>query len=615
MRLLFLLLFCSSLLTAQFTNRMRTLPQDTVARVGSSVITAADFLERFELMPWIGKDRANLIENSKKEFLQSLVAEKLMALEATAQNMGNDSIAMALQRNFERMFVRDELYVRTVKPKIVITDEERKEGMMRYPYEVKVEVLAVIAQRDADMLRRKVTLSRQKTATMKLFSDSLYVPVDTLTVTYGSTQKHIEDVIFSIGKDSLSRTVQMESGQLAMFRLLSWETKKERADVTLQDRLHKVDKVIEARKEEIQARKAFGAMTSKHRAESDPKIFFRIADSVLAILRADSAAYASQNLYRFSGSAMEKLQRAFSPEWNRPFVTLDSGMMTIGDVLQGLANNNILIPRLSPEMVRLILNNNIKTVLQNEILAREAMRQNLHRTPKVRHDVGIWMDSHKNFVMTRAVIDTIAVTDKDVEQEYAKQPQEYGARIMVRMKEILTDSLPLANEMVRRIVNGEEFETLARKYSTRKEWAALGGVSPWFDAQRNGELGLFAANAHVGELTGPRKTALGYTVFILTDKRIEDDSVKAAWDSVKQVIEAKVRNERQKETLNRYLADLAKKYDVSIDENALTNVPTTTTSMVTWRNLGFGGRVLAVPQTFRQTEWYNEFKKQILVHP
>ena len=69
----------------------KTLPTDTLATVGTSVITAKDFLERFELMPWPGKDRRAEHDSAKVKALRSMVAERLLAQEADARSAAASS--------------------------------------------------------------------------------------------------------------------------------------------------------------------------------------------------------------------------------------------------------------------------------------------------------------------------------------------------------------------------------------------------------------------------------------------------------------------------------------------------------------------------------------------
>lgn len=65
-------------------------PRDTLAKVGSTMITGRDLLERIEFMPWRGKDRPSERDSSKIQALNSLMAEKLLAMEAIRRDIGND---------------------------------------------------------------------------------------------------------------------------------------------------------------------------------------------------------------------------------------------------------------------------------------------------------------------------------------------------------------------------------------------------------------------------------------------------------------------------------------------------------------------------------------------
>ncbi|MEW6062271.1 MAG: hypothetical protein AB1600_10085, partial [Bacteroidota bacterium] len=164
---------------SQFGFQSNQLPHDTLATIGSHVITAKDFLERFELMPWPKKDVKSRIEFTKLEFLYSLVAEKLMAMEASAQGIGLDSVSLEMQYSLERMFVRDELYRSSVKPKITVTPAEIQNGLKKFAYELEVEVLGILSKSEGELFYKKFKQSKNKKRTLLAFKDSLYVPLDT----------------------------------------------------------------------------------------------------------------------------------------------------------------------------------------------------------------------------------------------------------------------------------------------------------------------------------------------------------------------------------------------------------------------------------------------------
>jgi hypothetical protein len=611
MRLAVSIIFFVSVSFAQFENNSAELPRDTLAKVGSHIVSAGDFIERFELMPWPKKEQASRIEFTKLEFLYSLVAEKLLAIEASAQNIGGDSASLSFQHNLERMFVRDELYKQEALPNISISETERTEGMRRLPIRIEAEVLGIISRREGELLRKKLLQSKNKNATLKRFTDSLFVPLDTLEVTFGYADQKIEDALFSLNKDTVSSPMEIDRYGLVMFRLLQRTSHAENSRLSIPDRLHKVENIIKKRKEDSLAARTFADITSPQRAEADPAIFLRLADSILSILKTDSTNYQTNGMYKLPSSALNILESQYDADRSKIFITIASGNMTIGDVLQGLGNNNVLFPSLKLEHIRTVLNNNIKTVIQNELIAREGMKRNLQQSKNVRNDVAKWLDNRKSWILARTVLDSVRVSDDEIESEYQKHPHEYGAVMMVRLQEILVDSLRRANEIRERLANGEQFPLLAQKYSKRREWAIHGGESPWFDVSTFGELGLSAASAEIGEIRGPLKIREGFSVYSVIERKVIDDSVKVNYGTVKVSIMKKLLTEKKKKTLDNFIGTLAKKYSVAVNESALRKIKTTTTSMITWRNIGFGGRIIAVPQMVPQTDWVSEWQKKM----
>jgi hypothetical protein len=609
MRIFAVLLLLSMTAHAQVSGRSAALPVDTLAKVGSAVINATDFLERFELMPWPRKDVPSKNESVKLEFLRSMVAEKLLAVEAAAMNIGNDSESVTLQRNLERIFVRDEYYKKQVLPKITVTEAEMKEGMKRFPYELEVEVLAIVSKGDGTILKKRLSQNKNKTSVFDQFRDSLYVPVDTLQIKFGSVAKEIEDAVFAIGKDSLSQPIVTDFG-MVMFRLLKWEMEPQNARFSHTDRMHKVESIIKLRKEEIIAKKAFADVTSPQRAEADPAIFIRLADSVIAMLRSDSVSYGSNGSFKFPSSAVDQLSKKFAGEHGTTFITIASGNMSLHDVLTGLSNNNILFPSLVPEHIRIVLNNNIKTVIQNELLSREGLRQNLNQSSKVRHDLSVWMDSRKNWLLSRRIIDAVTVSDEEIEQDFLQHAVLYGAEVRVSLKALLADSVTAAMQLRKRLANGESFEQIGSSYQKRQDPFFNGMPTPLKNIKELGTLGQFAAIAAPKEIVGPKSIDRGNVIFTVVNKVVVDDSVRSFFSEKRSEISRKLLSEKQQSALNKYIGTLAKKYNVVMDEEALKRVKTTTTNMVTWRNIGFGGRVVAVPQMFRQAEWVDEWKNQ-----
>ncbi|MBI2427740.1 MAG: peptidylprolyl isomerase [Ignavibacteriales bacterium] len=609
-------LFFSFVLLAQFAlsqfgYQTNQLPLDTLASISTQVITAKDFLERFELMPWPQKDVKSRIEYTKLEFLYSLVAEKLMAMEASAQQIGFDSATQSMQYNLERLFVRDEFYKREVLPKIEISNAEIQKGLSRYAYEIEVEILGVLSKAEGDLFFKKYKQAKNKRTILKLFYDSLYIPVDTVQLSFGSADLALEEAAFTIDKDSLSKPVESSIYGTVMLRLLKKYTNPEYAKFNRQDQAHKVRNIIKGRKEDSLATKAFVSVTASQRAEAKPDLFFMLADTIHALMSLDSNAYRTKNVYMLSGGLLDDIQKRLVAYLQNEFVTFASGApMTFGEVLLGLSNNYVVFPNLQKEYVQWVLNNNMKTVIQNELLTREGLRKNLQQSENVRHDLSTWMDNRRSALLLRKVIDTVKVSETEIEEEYQKDPAFFGATMLVRLREILVDSISLAKGLKEKLKRGEDFATLARKYSKRKEWTKDGGESVLTDIKNLGELGMFAATAKIGEVEGPWKIKEGLTIFTVLERKVIDDSLRMNFAETKRTIEQKLLGVKRQKTLDQYIGTLAKKYGVTLNEANLRKTSTSTSSMFTWRHIGFGGRIVAVPQVLRQTEWVYEWLRR-----
>ena len=95
---------------------------DVLAKIGSDKITVEEFQNRFDFMPHLNYSSSN-IDSIKKEFLYSLVAEKLWALEADELDIDTiETIKFSLQ-SLKNLFVKDELFKQEVQSKIFITSD------------------------------------------------------------------------------------------------------------------------------------------------------------------------------------------------------------------------------------------------------------------------------------------------------------------------------------------------------------------------------------------------------------------------------------------------------------------------------------------------------------
>jgi len=602
-----LILQCPNNTPAQFLGK--PMPQDTVAVVGKEVLNGMDFLERFELMPWPQKENRARHEYTKLEFLQSLIAEKLLSYEAAEKGIGDDTASAMQKYSTERLFARDELYKREVSEKTNITQPEVAAALRRYAFDLRVSILALISKQEGELLLKKIAASRNRDSTFAFFKDSLYAPLDTVTIKYGGDDLALEDAAYALQMRECSKPIELPKYGWVMLRLEQKYTNNDYANMSRPDQVTHVQKIIRGRQENTLAGKFFSSLMLQARAEADTGLFRLLADSVYSIMTSDSLDHKKKNIYFLANTDLQRIREHTGPFLQRDFIVMPGGAMSFGQLLENLQYNQIAFPSLQKPIVYGIMNNNIKTVVQNEFLARDALKKNLQQSKQVRHDVGVWSGNRNSHLLMQQILDTITVTDREVLEYYKKNAELFGARVEVNVREILTDSLEFAQSLRKKIAGGEDMAMLAKKFTERKEWAATGGESGFFPITEHGDLGFYASSADSGQLVGPLKIREGFTLFKLLGRRQFLDSAKQSFDQVKKQVEAKLRREKSTRTLDKYVGSLAKKYGVTINEAALRKVPTTLNSMFTWRNIGFGGRIIAVPPVSPQTGWVQEWKR------
>jgi len=117
------------------------LGKDIVAKVGYNVITTQEFIERYELTPQFRKQNKRMKNSLKLEFLYSLIAEKLWANESEAEGLDKTNTIKFAGEQIEKMYVRDELFMREIKDKVHVSDPEMIRGIARSNVKLEVNFL------------------------------------------------------------------------------------------------------------------------------------------------------------------------------------------------------------------------------------------------------------------------------------------------------------------------------------------------------------------------------------------------------------------------------------------------------------------------------------------
>jgi hypothetical protein len=583
-----------------------TIPADTLAEIGPSIITAQDLIERIELMPWPGKERPGTRDSAKIHALQSLVAEELLAHEAAAAGLASDSLVLAQAGITERLLVRDELYRREVRAKVSVSEKEILRGLKRY---VEQRTLVAFTARDRDAAReiaRALSAHSSLDTAVRSLPLSLLRRQDTASVVFGQLEEPIEDVAYALTPlHRSSDPLQTPQGEWVVLSLLASQSSPTAAKTNASERRYYVDQTIRSRKELALARIYVGKILGPQKARATPEVFEELAKALLQVLRSDPDRYRTPKGYSLA-LTVDTLSIILAKSLTQELIQVPDGGMTLGEILNAWLFMSFYFPSLDEQDFLPRLNGSMREVVAAELMTRQGYRQSLHHSTPVRHDLQLWTKYWMTQVYRRQIAAEVEVTEEEVLQALVESASSFGRAYEVNIREILSDSLKTSLRMLERLLRGEDMAGLARRYSRRMAWAWRGGESGFFPVSEHPELGIQALEADTGKTLGPVASHEGYSLLRVLGKRQIADSGSPSFDSLKSLQRTQLRVEKGEEEVDRRLAAAARTQNVRLYYDRLKSVSIMPSNMVTTRSIGFGGAMKAFPPLTPQWEWMDK---------
>lgn len=132
----------------------------------------------------------------------------------------------------------------------------------------------------------------------------------------------------------------------------------------------------------------------------------------------------------------------------------------------------------------------------------------------------------------------------------------------------------------------------------------------YFPTDAGDEIGKIASTLKIGQIYGPIKVKDGYSIIKLIDKKEISDSLIKISEVRKDYIKMKLSLDKIDLKINHYISFLTKKFGVEINYNLLDKVELSQLNMFTYRLIGFGGKIAAMPITIPIFEWYKLYNQQ-----
>ncbi|MCX6121238.1 MAG: hypothetical protein NTX44_06425 [Ignavibacteriales bacterium] len=591
-----------------------TSPQDTIARIGTSAITVRELSDRLELMPYPYKDKPSKTDSAKVRALLGLIAEKVLANEAHRLNLAENSTISRMREGLENLFVRDELFKREVEANAKPTAEEVIAGIHRLEWKLKVVAFLVRSENDGKALVKHLRRNKTKNIFQGL-PKGLFTETDTINILFGGPDSAYENAAYSIGNSRVSKPFYSQNLGWSVLYLLDKVTNPESAKMTLDERSRRVEKTLKEQREQDIGEHYLLAVLSSKNATADSNIFNALANSIIELRKEiDPKYYQRKGGYMITSEMVDVIIDRLKPYLDATFITITGDSMSLGKLLEMFRYENFISKSLDGFSFKMELNEEVKHLVGNELLAREGRKQLLQNSTAVQRDMKLWTNYWAAIQLYSNVRDSVKVTNEDIVEYLLKTKEIFGRYYEVNVREILTSKLEDATRILNEIRHRKNLAEMVPQYSIRAEWVKNGGESGYFGVLRHPEIGFRALLSDTGTLVGPVKLEEGYSLFTVLGKRRTKEAI-VGFDTLCQNIRKRLLNEKQKQATDRFIAKLALEQQVSIDYKKLKLVKPSIIQMFTQRFMGFGGMMTAVPLLMQQWEWIKEYEQSIKVIP
>ncbi len=575
---------------------------DTLAKVGDKSITVRDFIERYELTIWRGKEKKTQVEKNKLEFLYSMIAEKLLALEALELGLDKDPEIQRAIRQTEHLLVLDALYKQEIKDKVKVTEKEVLEALPKFNTEVEIRYIVAESKEKADSLWNLLRHGED--------FDSLIVKLgqenNVEKLRWGEIWEPIEKVIYDyLQVGEVYQPIEVDS-LWYIIKLVNKTSKFGLSSEQIESAKSQVRKIIQTRKEKerfVEFVKEFGKGKI---LKVDAHLLKLLYKEINDIVERKKLVRKSENVsvypLAFLRDDFLAVKIRLADYLDHYFLKADSFNRTLDYVIDQLSLKGFVLHS-ERQSVGGVLNNLLKTIINEEFLAFEGYKRGLDKSPAVLKDMEMWKDAYLAYAVKKLFLDSLQSRRKITAEELLKGYSSDGEIWEIKIQEILVDDLKLADSLLSLIKSGYDMGELARKFTKREEVREKGGVIGYVLSNQFGEIGQIAGSLEIGEIYGPLYTDYGYSIFKLLDKRKPKDTLRFVnYDTFSFV-------------LNKFIGSLADKYTVSVNPEILKSVEVTYINTIVVRFLGFNNRIIAVPLLERNVDWLLFMRKKKLPLP
>jgi len=565
-----------------------------IAKAGKTFISEDEFVRRFELLPGFGRHRANQLEGAKAELLYSMIAEKLLAEEASARGLDKDSTFDRAFYEIRKMLSRDELYREEISQKVHVTNEEVSKGIARALRQLLVSFIYFRKEEDARFVRAQMKRSNDFES---LHIDSSFsVLRDTATVIWGDADPAIERTTYSMKENEISEVVPAAGGYYIL-KLKGVQRNNFYASMQPNILHDRVQEMIRLRKEKERLEEFIKEVLSN-------KVGYSVARtlSALADIFSTSCGESNDTIISFTPEIVPQIALKCKPFLGDTLAVAGDSAWSLENVLNRFSSKGFTLRCGKTASIFHQLNIEMEVLVRQELLSEEALRRGLDHVPAISKRLDLWRQYYLALLMKDFVKRSVSVNDAEI-YSYLETKGKMPRVPRVQIRELRTAGLDEMKLALDQLEKGVSLDNVIRHWSIDSAARMNGGISDFFPITEHQPIGELAWEMEVGQRFGPFSIPEGTYYFELLAKKTETAPGDTSATSEKQEARAELLRMKQKRTLDIYLSQAAEQRGYAIYEEKFRKISVSPIPMMTFRKLGFGGRMFEVPFVEKQIDW------------
>jgi hypothetical protein len=365
---------------------------DTLVKFSNDIITSDQYLNRCDFSYPLKKN--NISDDSlKKEFLFSLIAERLWASECEKMNLDTSGEFQSALYPVRKFFIVDELFNDEIISKIEITPHDISDGMSKFRENLSLHILS--STDSVGIYHAYDLLSAGKT--LKELPEKIRRTSEPVEIIFGQIQdENAENIIYKLNTGYFSKPV-FSSGKWFIFKLIE-RKKKDIIDLSEDAIRMNVEQTIYHRRSSVLENRFRDSLFSPLKIETNGEIFKKLCSVVSEIMteRFNDKNWDTSKAVVLYQSDLDRIFKGVGENnFDKPFILFEKDPLSLRESLLLLPYKPFKIKDPSLNKIINVFKSYFRYVIEQEILYRDAVKKNIQYRRNVQDKISLWKNSFR----------------------------------------------------------------------------------------------------------------------------------------------------------------------------------------------------------------------------